>query len=424
MSINLSKRILTSQLDKSIRGDAVLAGWAQDIRDLGKIKFILLRDRTGLSQLVVKKLPKDLTRESVIAVKGRVQASKSRAFPKELVVSKLEILSKASAPLPIEFLKESIDTGLDKRLDNRFLDIRNPKVKAVFEIQAVICKAFRDWCIRECFVEFWPPEIISAAPEGGAELFPVVYFNRKAYLAQSPQLYKQMIASGSAERYFSIAPVWRAEPHDTYKHVNEVRQMDIEAAFTNQQDAIDYLDRCVKCIVKEVIKTASPQLDLLRRKLVVPKTKKLTYSEAIKVLNKHKVKVKQGEDIPTEGERKLAEIYGNDTLIFIYDWPSSLKPFYIMPRGKLSEGFDADYCGVELASGGQRVHIPELLIKQLRSKKLNPKDFEFYIKTFRYGAAPHSGWSIGLERLTMAICGLKNIREACLFPRDSVRLEP
>jgi len=423
MKISLSKRVSTAEMSKSSGVDAILAGWVQDIRALSKINFIILRDREGLAQLVVKKLPKNLTRESVIVVQGKVQASKSCQFSKELVVSKLEILSTAAAPLPIDLFEET--TELSKRLDWRFLDVRNLKVRAVFEIQTEICRAFREFFVERNFMEIFPPGIIAAAAEGGTDLFPVAYFEKKAYLAQSPQLYKQIIATTPIEKVFMLVPVWRAEKHNTFRHLNEARQMDIEVAFADQKQIVELLDTAVKYIVKCVIKNCKSQLAILGRKLATPKTKWLTYDEAIKALKKAGMKLKWGVDLGSAGEKKLAEIYGKNTLIHILSWPAKEKPFYIWPQGrKLSMGFDSDWGGIELTSGGQRVHDPKVLEKQIKAKGLNPKNFKFYIDAFRYGAPPHSGWSIGLERITMIICGLDNIREACMFPRDRDRLTP
>ena len=201
--------------------------------------------------------------------------------------------------------------------------------------------------------------------------------------------------------------------------------MDIEVAFAGQKEVVELLDSVVKYITKSVIKNCKSQLAALGRKLAMPDSKWLTYDAAIKALKKAGMKIKWGEDLGSAGEKKLAEIYGKNTLVHITSWPAKEKPFYIWPQGrKLSEGFDTDWGGIELTSGGQRVHDPKVLEKQIKAKGLNVKNFKFYIDAFRYGAPPHSGWSIGLERITMIICGLDNIREACLFPRDRDRLTP
>jgi aspartyl-tRNA synthetase len=272
-------------------------------------------------------------------------------------------------------------------------------------------------------MEMQPPCIISAASEGGTELFSVQYFEKKAYLAQSPQLYKQMLAC-SVEKVFTITPVWRAEKHNTTRHINEIRQMDIEAAFKNQFEIMKEEEEAVIDIVKAVLETCKEELKILEiRDLKIPKGIYLSYEEAIK-----KVGGKIGEDFTPDQEIKLCEMYPGD-VIFTHSWPSSIKPFYIMPKdgkadSKVSEGFDALYMGVEISSGGQRIHLPELLIERIKAKGLNPANFKSYIDSFRYGAPPHAGWSIGLERITQKICGLDNVKEATMFPRDRDRLTP
>lgn len=230
----------------------------------------------------------------------------------------------------------------------------------------------------------------------------------------------------SWEKVFSTNPVWRAEKHDTSKHINEIRQMDIEVAFADDIEIMKVLEEVVKFICNRIIAECREEIEILGLKLKIPTAIYLTYMEAIEVLNKHGFKMKQGDDFEPEAERKICELFPN-AIIFTYEWPSSTKPFYIWPKDSkkgISGGFDALYGGVEIASGGQRVHVPEILIKQLKSKKLNPEDFKWYVDAFRYGAPMHAGWSIGLERFTKAICGLDNIREATLFPRDRRRLTP
>ena len=409
----------------------LLKGWVFEIRELGKMRFLLLRDASGIVQCVLKQGTKgfneELTLESVVSIKGKVKNAK--LTNKELTVkdievdtSELKVLNKAEE-LPIQVNEKTIKTGLDKRLDYRSLDIRKPKIKAIFKIQSTIINAFREFFYKEGFIEIQPPGIIATSTEGGTDLFEAKYFERKAYLAQSPQLYKQLGAI-SMERVFSTSPVWRAEKHDTSRHLNETRQMDIECAFYNDIEIMKWLEKVVQNIVKKILKDCPKELKLLELKLKVPKAKYLTYKKAINLLSKKGIKIKYGDDFEPKAERKLCSLFPN-TIVFTYEWPSELKPFYIWPKGKgVSGGFDAVYGGVEIASGGKRVHIPDILIKQLKSKKLNPEDFKWYIDAFRFGAPEHAGWSIGLERLTQAILSLGNIREGTLFPRDRKRLTP
>ncbi len=414
-----------------VKQEVLLKGWVYEIRELSKMAFILLRDFSGMVQCVVKdeKLLKkisEITLESVIEIKGKVKSADIKAElarkDVEVEVSFLEIISKAEK-LPIHVNEKTTTTEFHHRLDYRFLDFHKPKIQAIFKVQNVIENSFREFFYKKGFLEMQPPCVISAASEGGTELFSVQYFEKKAFLAQSPQLYKQMLAC-SMEKICMITPVWRAEKYNTTRHINEIRQMDIECAFMNQMEVMKELEEVVKFIVKKVLEECKEELNLLNVKnLKIPKAVYLSYEEAIK-----KAGGKIGEDFTPEQEKKLGNLYP-DNIVFTYSWPSSLKPFYIMPKdenknAKFTEGFDAIYGGMEISSGGQRIHLPELLIERLKAKKLNPKNFESYINSFRYGAPPHAGWSIGLERLTQIICGLENIKEATMFPRDRDRLTP
>jgi aspartyl-tRNA synthetase len=410
----------------------LLKGWVYEIRDLAKMKFLLLRDSSGIIQCVLRdniaREASELTLESVVEIRGKVKKAHVKAelarHDVEIQVDEFKLLNKAEK-LPIHVNEKAVSSELPKRLDYRSLDVRKPRIKAIFRIQSTIMNAFREFFYKSDFVEIQPPGIISTSTEGGTDLFEVKYFDRKAYLAQSPQLYKQLMAI-SLERVFSTNTIWRAEKHDTSRHINEIRQMDIEVAFADDVGVLKYMEEVIKYIVKKVISDCKDELELLGLKLKIPGAKYLTYSEAIKLLRKHGIKIKPGDDFEPEAEKKLCSIFPN-TLIFTYEWPIKLKPFYIWPKNAqkgISGGFDAVYGGIEVSSGGQRVHIPDILIKQLKSKKLRPESFKWYIDAFRFGAPMHSGWSIGLERLTQAICGLDNIREATLFPRDRRRLTP
>jgi len=428
--LNFDNRTLIEEVFKKKAKNVEIAGWVKNIRALGKIKFLVVRDSSGEIQITahegktnvsVFETMDKISRESVIYVKGEIKESKQAPGGKEIIPKDIIILSRAE-DLPID-TSETSKTELPKRLDFRFLDFHRKRTQAIFKIQNEISNSFREHFYKKGFLEMQPPCVISAASEGGTELFPVQYFEKKAYLAQSPQLYKQMIAC-SMEKTFMITPVWRAEKHNTPRHINEIRQMDIEVAFKNQMGIMEELEEVVRYIVKRVLENCKEELKMLNVKdLKIPKGVYLSYEEAIK-----KAGGKVGEDFTPEEERKLCNMYKGD-IIFTHSWPSAIKPFYIMPKeekanAKFSEGFDALYLGVEISSGGQRIHIPELLIERLKAKKLNPKNFKDYINSFRYGAPPHAGWSIGLERLTQMICGLDNIKEATMFPRDRDRLTP
>ena len=413
------------------KGKVTLKGWVHDTRDLKKIRFLILKDITGRIQVTGVKgktdektfdLIDNLKRESAVEITGEIKDSKQAPGGKELNPDSIKIISEASDPLPID-VSDYSKTELPLRLDKRFLDLHTRKTQAIFKIQNEIANSFREYFYNLGFIEMQAPCIIGASSEGGTDLFKVKYFEKDVYLAQSPQLYKQMVAC-SMEKTFLITPVFRAEKHNTTRHINEIRQMDIEVAFSNQEQIMKYLEEVVKYIVKKVLEKSSEELEILGIKnLKIPKAVYLAYEDAIK-----KVNGKFGDDFTPQQEKDLCKMYPGD-IVFTSSWPASHKPFYIMPKdenpeAKYSEGFDALYGGVEICSGGQRIHIPELLTKMLKKKKLNPKDFENYIDSFRYGAPPHSGWSIGLERLTQIICNLDNIKEATMFPRDRDRLTP
>jgi len=414
---------------KNAGQEVVLAGWVDTLRVSGKISFLLLRDRTGLVQVFINKdlteKIKNLRRESVVKIKGLVNKRPENQVKKEMKTGDIEIEAKdveiiaEADPLPIE-LDET--TALDKRLDYRFLDLHKPKIQSIFKVQSTIMNGFREFMIKEHAIEAAFPAVISASSEGGTDIFKVKYFEKDAYLSQSCQLYKQMLAC-SMEKVFAVFTVWRAEKHNTLRHLNESRQMDFEMAFADDKEVMDLLAKCVQYIVKKVMTENAEDLERLNIKLKVPETKYLTFYEVAKIIKKEKVEMGE-DDLSGEAERKLGELYP-DTIVFVHDWPIIGKPFYIMPKGKdLSCGFDAIYKGMEISSGGQRIHIPELLIERLKAKGLNPEDFKSYIDSFRYGAPNHAGWGIGVERLTMLLLGLENIREAVLFPRDRDRLTP
>jgi len=419
--------------DIKVGEEVLLKGWVYEYRSLAKLAFLVLRDGSGMVQCISKnseimKNISELTLETVVEITGKVKKANVKAeFARhdvEIELVGFKILNKAEK-LPIQVNEKTVKAGLPARLDNRSLDLRKPKVKAIFKIQSVVVNSFREYFFKKEFMEIQPPAIIASSTEGGTDLFEVKYFDRKAYLAQSPQLYKQYAAI-SLEKVFSTGAIWRAEKHDTSKHINEIRQMDIEVAFEDDIQIMKHLTGVVQHVVKEVLKECEDEVKLLGLKLQVPKAKYLTYAEAIDILNKNGFKMKIGDDFEPEAERKLCELF-KDTIVFTYEWPIDIKPFYIWPKDEaknVSGGFDAIYGGVEISSGGQRVHVPEILEKQLKSKGLKPKDFKWYIDAFRFGAPMHSGWSIGLERLTYAICELENIREATMFPRDRRRLTP
>ena len=423
----MERSYIKDMIEKGKEESVLIKGWVHETRALGKVRFMLVRDITGIVQVVAVKDSSvfekmNQSRENVISIEGKLVKSKQAPGGMEIQPEKIEVIAEAEQPLPID-VSDFSKTELPKRLDYRFLDFHSRRSQAIWKIQTVISGSFREHFYNKGYIELQPPCVISAASEGGTDLFEVKYFEKKAYLAQSPQLYKQMVAC-SMEKCFMVTPVWRAEKHNTPRHINEIRQMDIECAFMNQMEIMKEQEEVVKYIVSKVLEKCKTELEILEVKnLKIPKGVYLDYEKAIKEAGG-----KIGEDFTPEEERKLCAKYPGD-LVFTHSWPSSIKPFYIMPKdekkdAKYTEGFDALYGGVEISSGGQRIHLPELLIERLKAKGLNPENFKSYVDSFRFGAPNHSGWSIGLERLTQIICGMDNVKEATMFPRDRDRLTP
>ena len=411
-----------------------MAGWVHDVRVLGGISFILLRDMSGIVQVTAPKakvspdIVKEigiLHQEDVILVKGKVVSSKIAKKGIEVIPEQLEVVNRAETPLPLD-PRGVQNTLLETRLNWRFLDFRNEESNAIFKIQSKILQTFREFFATRHYVEIQPPVIIASASEGGAELFSLKYFEKDAYLAQSPQLYKQMCAI-SFEKVFTVLPVFRAEKFEQPTHLNEVRQMDIEQSFSTDEDVMKVLEEFLAECIKKISASSSEELEKINQKLEplqLPLTR-VQYKDAIELLRKNGEDIQAGSDFSKTQEKRLSQLLTKEAF-FIIDWPSEQKAFYAMPSqdGKTSRAFDLIYRGLEIASGTQRIHLPTLLIQQLKSKGLNPENFKSYVDSFRYGAPPHAGWSIGLERLTMKMTGRENIRETTMFPRDRNRLSP
>jgi len=413
---------------------AVIGGWVKDYRDLGGLKFLRIRDWSGeiQSTIVKKNAPKQvieelkkITKESVLLIKGRVQKNEKVINKKEIIPEQIRVLSIAEQPVPLN-LSEKVVSGLDARLEWRELDLRRPRVTAIFKIQDKVMQVFQEHFRNKGFVQIQPPSIIAASSEGGADLYALKYFEQKAFLAQSPQLYKQMAVMGGLEKVFMITPVWRAEKHNTTRHLNESRQCDIEVGFTDDAGAIKHMIDFMKDLTKRINEECKEELGTLN--VEVKKIKRIpviTYDQAVQELKSLGERITWGDDFTPEHEKKLSAAH--DNIVFIKDYPTRVRAFYSMPHEQDSskcKAYDLLFNGCEVLSGAQRIHDPALLIQQLNVKGLRVKDFEFYVNAFRYGAPPHAGWSFGLERLTMSLLKLPNIREACLFPRDRTRITP
>ncbi|WP_144902107.1 aspartate--tRNA(Asn) ligase [Halobellus captivus] len=422
-------------------GDEVtVAGWVHEVRDLGGIAFLILRDKSGKIQIKLEEDSMDselvetglnVSRESVIAVTGSVKEEPRAPTDVEILPESIEVLAESDTKLPLD-PSGKVDAELSTRLDNRTLDLRKEEVKAIFEIRSEVLRSAREAFRDLGCTEINTPKIVATGTEGGTELFPITYFGEEAFMNQSPQLFKQLMVGSGLERVFEIGPIFRAEEHNTPRHLNEATSIDFESAFVDHTEAMDACEHVVKSAYEGVAENCGRQLELLGldEEFEVPSGEfpRLTYEEAIERINATGELDEQlvwGDDLPTEGERALGDDVGEH--YFITDWPSEIKPFYIKDHvddEQLSTGFDMMHPRMELVSGGQREHRYDHLVAGFEQQGLDPDQFEYYTKMFKYGMPPHAGWGLGGERLVMTMLGLENIREAVLFPRDRQRLSP
>ena len=427
-----SKDVTKKDYNKSI----TVAGWIEDIRNIGSIAFVILRDKKGTLQLTVlkkknselfKKLT-SLSRESVISVKGICKENEKVRNGYEILPEELEVLSLAETPLPLGVV-DKVEADFDTRLDNRFIDLRKQEIQAIFKIRNVVIAAVHEYLRSQDFVEVHTPNIIASSSEGGTDVFKLKYFEKEAFLAQSPQLYKQSLMATGLDRVYEIAWYFRAEEHNTRRHLNESTAIDLEMAFIkDEEDVMKILEKLAHNMWKKASECKN-ELDILNKKISVPKLPfpRITYDEVISKLKDRNSGMEWGQDLGTEEEKLLGEIMneGGKEFYFVTKYPLESKPFYTMPEGnKYSRGFDLECKGVEIASGSQRIHDVKLLKERLKACNLNPKDFEFYLKAFRYGMPPHGGFGFGIERFLMELLDINNIRETILFPRDRTRLTP
>ncbi len=416
-----------------------VAGHLEEYRALGGVAFALVRDGLGTTQVTLKKGSTDpqlfasfeaLARESVVEVEGTVARSEKARRGVELIPSRLTVLAPSEVPLPLGVV-DKVGADLDTRLNHRVLDLRKPAVRAVFELRTALLAGFRRAFLDRGFLEIETPKILRQGAEGGATLFSVDYFGTRAYLAQSPQLYKQMLIGADFERVFEIAPVFRAEPSDTVRHVTEIGMLDAEVGYLDDPEELRAL---LEAIVVDTVATSRAELERVGNPLAarLPATRapfpRVPFARAESWLGRPGA----GRDLSTEEEKAVAERaereYGSPWF-FLTDFPSAVKAQTFYARRQeadpsLTYYFDL-YCGtLEIASGGLREHRVERLLQNMERAGVDPAGFAGYLEAFRFGMPPHGGWGLGVDRLVQAFAGLPNIREARLFPRDRYRLEP
>ncbi len=407
----------------------VLGGWIEDLRKLGKMTFITLRDVSGISQIIVKgelhENLEELNRQSVLCVKGIVQETQAHDFDFEIKAEEIEVLAKAIHPLPIDPIGR-LESNIDTRLNHRALDMRNQKTASIFKLRHSVLEILRKTLSQKKFIEITTPKIIGSASEGGANLFSLDYFGQTAYLAQSPQLYKEQMTLG-LERVYEIANFYRAEKSHTGRHLSEFTSIDIEAAFMDYNDVMDVLEELVMEVYKYTAENCKKEQEIIGHKIEIPSSpfERITYSQVIDELKQAGEKVEFGDDLLDSHLRIIGEKHPG--FYFLIDWPMKLKPFYIREKDEdpaLSRSFDLQYGYLELSSGGTRLHNTDILKAKLKEQGLDPAQFADHLQTFDWGMPPHSGWGMGLDRLMTTLIGIDNVREVVLYPRDPDRLKP
>ncbi len=442
------KRVLNKELNKYVGKSVRLCGWVNSRRDHGKLIFIDFRDRTGLSQIVFTpkcelcSLSEKLRPEWVIEIKGKVnKRPKGMINPKletgkvEIKAESLKILSEAkTTPFAVDQKESAEIVSLNKRLNWRWIDLRKPEKYLIFQVWTAMEEAFRKYWLNNDYIQIHSPKFMNAPSESGAKLFEVLYFNRKAYLAQSPQFYKQMAMAAGFEKVFDIGPVFRAEPSFTTRHATEYTGYDAEISFIDSyQDLIKEEEKLIVAVLKEIKNKFGKEISkFYKRDLIIPKIPffQITMKEAKTILKKMNVPSEKTGDINPEEEKKICEFVKkekNHEFVFITEYPIEERPFYHMrskSNPKITEGFDLLWNGIEITTGSQREHRYNVLIKQAKEKRLDKKSIQNYFNFFKFGCPPHGGIGIGPARMIMKIFNLDNIREATFLHRGVKRLTP
>lgn len=427
-------RTFISELKVSDDEVVLLRGWIYKIIDLSSVVFIKLRDKSGIVQLVTDKDQiEGLKLENAVEVVGKKSENEKAPGGIEIIVDKIKILGKTYYDkLPFEINSFKNKAALETQLDHRTIALRRPEIRAIFKVQNEIEQAFRDYLRSKNFEQIHTAKIIDSSTEGGSEMFTVNYFDRRSFLAQSPQFYKQMMVGAGFERVYEIGHAYRAELHNTWRHLNEYVSLDVEMGFIKDEfELMDLEEGFLDYLFKHLNRVCKKELEMYKVKLPDEvKIPRITLDEAHKILLEKYNKKSPLGNIDAKGEELICDYvkkeYGTE-FVFLTKYPVTKRPMYTMPDDKdktLTKSFDLIYDGLEITTGGQRIHDYEMLKENIIKFGLNPEDFDFYLETFKYGMPPHGGFAIGLERLTMKILKLSNIRESALIPRDMKRLTP
>ncbi|MFA6131835.1 MAG: aspartate--tRNA(Asn) ligase [Patescibacteria group bacterium] len=434
-------RVLNKDVAQKIGEEVIVAGWLHRLRDLNKFGFAILRDRTGLLQVVLDADQlgqiKDLQMETVLRVTGRVVKKQSKdpnANEVEVQATKVEVLSPVKDVVPVEINKDNLEVQLETLLDNRVITLRHPKQRAIFRVQAALVKGFRTYMDSQDFTEIFFPVLAGAASEGGAEFFKVDYYGREATLSQSAQLYKQ-ITMGVFEGVYGVSYSFRAEKFATSRHLTEFNQLEFEVGFVdNMEDIMNYAEASIRTMLKTVSEDCQTELSLLNTTLppLGEKFPRIRLTEALELYKQGTGIDETAEpDLSPAAEKWLSTVWGpkehNCGFVFVTHYPEKKRPFYTVvdPEDLTSTlSFDLIGFGSEIISGGLRINRYDEQVERIKAKGLNPADFEDYLMMHKFGIPPEGGFGMGLQRMTQNILGLDNIKEATLFPRDVQRLRP
>ena len=428
------ERTFISEVKDSQDETILLRGWVYKIIDLSNIVFVKLRDKSGIIQLVTNKEQiEGLKLENAIEVIGKKSKNEKAPGGIEIIVDEIKILGRTYYDkLPFEINSYKNKAALETQLDHRTIALRRPEIRAIFKVQNEIEQAFRDYLRSKNFEQIHTAKIIDSSTEGGSEMFTVNYFDRRSFLAQSPQFYKQMMVGAGFERVYEIGHAYRAELHNTWRHLNEYVSLDVEMGFIKDEfELMDLEEGFLDYLFKHLNKVCKKELEMYKVELPNEvKIPRITLEESHKILLEKYNKKSPIGNIDAKGEELICDYvkkeYGTE-FVFLTKYPVAKRPMYTMPDDEdktLTKSFDLIYDGLEITTGGQRIHDYEMLKENIIKFGLNPEDFDFYLETFKYGMPPHGGFAIGLERLTMKILKLSNIREAALIPRDMKRLTP
>jgi len=422
-------RVLADQVKDYIGQEITLSGWVHRIRDLGQVVFLVLRDRSGFVQIVLDAKP-DFAVETVITVKGLVVENEKSPGGAEVQSPEVTVLAPAESNLPIPVNQDPDKLNIDALLDYRMLSLRNPKVRDIFKVQSMILKYLSEYMHSQNFSEIKTSKLIGSGTEGGTGLFTVEYFDEKVFLAQSPQFYKQAMVSSGLERVFEISHAYRAEKHETPRHLNEYVSFDIEMAFIeNEHDLIAMEKNILGYVFTKLREDLGPLFDnydtYLPTSDEVQKFPTITHKEAKKIIS-----ARLGRrvfEINPEGERVICEWAKEEhgvEGVFINAFPRKKRPFYTFPDGLSTMSFDCVFRGLEITTGGRRINEYKMMLETLPRFGMTPEGLGDYLQIFQYGCPPHGGFAIGVERLTQKILGLANVKEATPFPRDRKRVKP